>query len=1233
MTSNPKKWKRISYALFAFVPFWSLSAQEVDESTDPVDDEEVIVLSPFTVNSEDMQGYTATATLAGTRVRTDLRDVAASISVVTEQFLDNTGATNSQDLLVYTTGTEVGGVYGNFSGLPNTQGAAESRNLTSPNTNTRVRGLDAADNTRDYFLTDIPWDGYNVDRVDLQRGPNSILFGVGSPAGIINAGLVPAMFRDSGEYENVISRFGGFRNSANFNKVLIEDTLAIRVAALYDERRFQQEPAFEDDSRVYGAVRFEPRLLGNNHGPLTIRANYETGDINANRPRQLTPVDRITPWWTGLNQQVFDPFWAWGTSAQIDRGNGGRTGEPNIPWLGQEMLPASIAAGFRFDNGNPNAIDIGGSTAGRNFGIDADGNIDRGIDGFIFGREQQVAGFNEYSKNAEAVNPGSFPGAGKNFYKDKHLTDPSVFNFYDQLIDGNNKNEWNKWDAYNIAVSQTFWDNRLGVEFVYDYQDYQQGRQGLWGGSVAVGIDVNSYMTRLPTEYPPTDVENGQDPNAVSEGWYNPNQGRAFVSGNSRAGGNSSLDRERENARLTVFGEFRADDVFNENSWIAKFLGRHTVTGLYNTDDRNQFNRSWNRFATDVSYAQFFDDPATAATGITEYDRSIPYVVYLSNNLSGVASPRGLDLPNVAHTIDLAGTYDVRVFDSTWVGATNAPDDYYALPFDGADSTQSENWRNYVGWTTRPSYVLNSNVPGEREQLYTAATKRADSLESEAITWQGYFFGGNLVPTYGWRRDTIETWGGSGPRDPITNVPSLDFEADRSLGVTTSEGETTTWGIVGHMPSFLEDRMPFGLRVSGFYNKSENFNPENRVGFDTNPIEPPAGESEDYGVVISALEDRLTLKVTKYETTVQRANIPGGNPLGNNTWFLANIEAWGTASAVTHELYWNGDLPGLAWFSNYGLVDENLWGAAGWENAPFSDEALNHPSNVQMAAAVQDWLATMPPQSFFDGYGLPIDRAAANSGIDGLRVAVDGGAWNPYNGIGSIQPSGGGLVNGLSPTGAVDQTSEGWEIELSARLKRGWDLTMNVAKTEASRGDLEQGFEDWINYQYERFQGPAGDIRLWWGGDQTIRTYYDQNIYQPYLFQLDQKGSSAPEIRPWRFNLVTNYSFQEGMFKGMNVGAAYRWQDDLILGYELDTVNERLDIARPINQAAEDAIDLWVGYNKQLTEKIGWRIQLNLRNVGESDRLIPISINPDGEWAAVRIANGMRWSVTNTFSF
>src|ERR1039457_1529212 len=81
-------------------------------------EEEAVVLSPFVVDATEEKGsYKANSTLAGTRVRTDLNDVASALSVVTAQFLQDTGAKNSEDLLVYTPSTEVSGLRGNFSGV------------------------------------------------------------------------------------------------------------------------------------------------------------------------------------------------------------------------------------------------------------------------------------------------------------------------------------------------------------------------------------------------------------------------------------------------------------------------------------------------------------------------------------------------------------------------------------------------------------------------------------------------------------------------------------------------------------------------------------------------------------------------------------------------------------------------------------------------------------------------------------------------------------------------------------------------------------------------------------------------------------------------------------------------------------------------------------------------------------------------------------------------------------
>ena len=71
-----------------------------------------------------------------------------------------------------------------------------------------------------------------------------------------------------------------------------------------------------------------------------------------------------------------------------------------------------------------------------------------------------------------------------------------------------------------------------------------------------------------------------------------------------------------------------------------------------------------------------------------------------------------------------------------------------------------------------------------------------------------------------------------------------------------------------------------------------------------------------------------------------------------------------------------------------------------------------------------------------------------------------------------------------------------------------------------------------------------------------------------------------------------------------------------------------------IDIAVESGIDLWASYERRLTDKINWRIQLNIRNAFASDDLIPISVQPDGQtWASVRVAPVQEWFVTNTFSF
>src|SRR3954466_13922325 len=262
------------------------------DATDPNADI-AVALDPFVISESDNVGYSANSTLAGTRINTALRDVGASISVITPEFLRDTGATNLGELLSMTTSTEVGGVFGNFAGGDQTSVRPDqSENRENPQGNQRVRGIGPATNTRDYFITDIPFDSYNTSRVTLSRGPNSLLFGIGNPSGIIEASTSrPLLNRNRTEIGTRYGSKESYRATLDLNRVLQKDRIAFRIATVNEQNNYQQEPAFDRKRRIYGAL--EVVLRDGKHsgilGKSTVRVSGEIGD------NQSTPVNVIPP--------------------------------------------------------------------------------------------------------------------------------------------------------------------------------------------------------------------------------------------------------------------------------------------------------------------------------------------------------------------------------------------------------------------------------------------------------------------------------------------------------------------------------------------------------------------------------------------------------------------------------------------------------------------------------------------------------------------------------------------------------------------------------------------------------------------------------------------------------------------------------------------------------------------------------------------------------------------------
>ena len=73
-----------------------------------------------------------------------------------------------------------------------------------------------------------------------------------------------------------------------------------------------------------------------------------------------------------------------------------------------------------------------------------------------------------------------------------------IFNYFDSTLDGPNERQWQGWTAANFSVSQTFFNDRLGFELVYDQQRYNNGQIGSMGGpNYALTVDVNETLSLI----------------------------------------------------------------------------------------------------------------------------------------------------------------------------------------------------------------------------------------------------------------------------------------------------------------------------------------------------------------------------------------------------------------------------------------------------------------------------------------------------------------------------------------------------------------------------------------------------------------------------------------------------------------------------------------------------------------------------------------------------------------
>ncbi len=181
----------LALGLVAPQTFAADSAATDTTTADNSANDQMVVLSPFTVDASKDRGYLATNATSGTRLNTPIKDLPMPISVITEKFLRDTGSTDLRQSLRYVSGIQLqsqndqgtpGGAYQGPGGVNNPEGATANPTQTSY----KIRGYVTDTVLRDGFRRQNATDSINIDRIEVVFGPSALLYGFGEYGGIVN---------------------------------------------------------------------------------------------------------------------------------------------------------------------------------------------------------------------------------------------------------------------------------------------------------------------------------------------------------------------------------------------------------------------------------------------------------------------------------------------------------------------------------------------------------------------------------------------------------------------------------------------------------------------------------------------------------------------------------------------------------------------------------------------------------------------------------------------------------------------------------------------------------------------------------------------------------------------------------------------------------------------------------------------------------------------------------------
>jgi outer membrane receptor protein involved in Fe transport len=955
----------------------------------------------------------------------------------------------------------------------------------------------------------VPVDPLAVDSIEISRGPNANVFGLGNPSGTVN--MVPSSAHLQRSHSQVALRadsHDGFRTSVDFNRVLSKGRLALRGSAAFQRDGYVRKPSGTDTVRYNGMVKYQPFRF------TTLTGSYSYYRMSGSRPNVTPPRDNVS-YWIASGRPTWDPV------AQVVHVDNRTLG----PFSADAQVPDYFTRPGAFTQASHLYIDRSGvaywSTASSNTGTTPTLSA------------QPIRLF-ETSPGAGSLTQGRF-NAQPLFSTTRTVSDKSIYDWASVSLASANWLE-DITHTYSVQWDQVIFHHprhTLAAQLGFTREDAERfqrtpmGDAGISGSTGQLSIDVNER--RL-------------------DGTANPFFLRPYV------GVLLPLHKKRPALWDTTRAQvaYRLD-LGKEKGWL-RWLGQLQMTGY----DEFKYRISRVYSFRDVLASDHPWLPAgtpRGASGAVTGGRPVGPAVLRAYYRYYVGD-------NAGANVDYGPSrYQNGPTSFVWGGYTLANN----LPVAG-----SENFRMEPAVLGEAASTDGAGAGNNLKQI----------IKTRGAVAQHQLFDGRLVGTFGLRDDRSYTKFGNapqliGPDGMSFDYPTLDHWAAGDYRL--SRGRTKTAGFVFRpfrdFRSGPESRTGLVgelLRgVSLTFNRSDNFIPAAPAqDLFLRPLPNPTGTGRDYGAWINLFNERLVVRVNRYENKQLNSRLGDANTIAERVTRLdvRNADPWQLEDQAT------------AWVTATNPT---------WTQPQIRAEVARQ---IGMSQELQNVLeAPNPP------------LAATNDIVaKGTEIEIN------------LNPS-----RYWTVAGSFTETRS-----INTRVSRTVDeyvaQRMPIWTTIRDQRDGQL----WWTKNYGGVQTAAQNYAV------NVETPYLiikelEGKPRPQIRRYAARFSTHYQLAG-----ITEHP----QLKRVKIGGAVRWEDKAAIGFygrqQLPATITALDSSRPIWDRSRAYFDAFASYRLRLwADRIGATVQLNVRNLQEGGRLQPIGAFPDGTPYAFRIVDPRQFIV------